>query len=76
MGFVMTDQARVTRVELGVDSNGSPSLTLFDKNGQPRAILGAMADEDPAGGPPIKLPESTLTLLDGDGKVIWRAPQD
>lgn len=53
----------------------SPSITLWDKNGKIRAILGAAATVIPQiGGVVHKHPESSLHLFDEDGKVLFEAP--
>jgi hypothetical protein len=49
-------------------------LTLHDKNGQIRAVLGVTHTVDKRTGAKTTTAESTLTLYDANGKVIWKAP--
>jgi hypothetical protein len=49
-------------------------LELRDKDGQLRAVLGETASINRATGKETKTAESTLTLYDAKGNVIWQAP--
>ena len=64
------DKALVPRIFLAVDEDGSPSLSTVDKNGVNRATFGVTHTRE------TKTAESTLTLRDAKGKVIWQAPKE
>jgi hypothetical protein len=64
------DQASAT---LYTHTDGS-SLTLYDANKAPRAILGSASLEATGTGVTEKRPESSLVLFDKKGKTIWKAP--
>jgi hypothetical protein len=49
-------------------------LTLFDKDGQSRAVLGRTELETIKTGTVEQRAESSLVLFDRDGKVLWQAP--
>jgi hypothetical protein len=51
-------------VVLKLDAGGNPILTLSDKKGKARAKLSLDGEEG----------KPNLTLLDKDGKIIWKAP--
>ncbi|MFQ5804439.1 MAG: hypothetical protein ACE5JQ_16235 [Candidatus Methylomirabilales bacterium] len=68
------DKAGKNRLDLSVSPNGSPSLSLLDKEAEIRAALGSTSVEMTRTGAVVKRPESSLVLFDKDGKVIWQAP--
>ena len=73
----MTAARRTRQSGCGVECVGDEGagLTLWDKKGAPRAVLGAAQSNLPRTGVITKFPESSLMLLDEDGKtVLWRAP--
>ncbi len=55
--------------------DGGPSLTLFDPTTRRRVILGAtiLREAVKTGGTRTR-PESSLVLVDNDGKVVLQAP--
>jgi hypothetical protein len=53
----------------------SPSLDLWDKNCETRAVLGVTTTVDKVTGAETKTAESTLTLYDAQGTVVWQAPR-
>lgn len=57
-----------------LDSEGQPSIQLLDRDNVPRAVLGASVIGNVRAGARGKTPESSLVLLDADGRVIWRVP--
>jgi hypothetical protein len=61
-----------SRAMLSVGAAGAV-LGLFDGAGKARASLGATPTKTPQG-TTITYPESSLSLFDPDGKVIWHAP--
>jgi len=67
-GLVLNDKNSKLRASLLVGGDGSPTLLLGDKNGQTRAALGATETE-------TRTAESTLTMYDAKGNVIWQAPR-
>ena len=69
----LLDQSGKLRATLGVATSG-PSLVLHDENQKYRAVLGHAALKTTAAGTVEQRPESSLMLLDKDGKVIWKAP--
>lgn len=50
----------------------SPSLRVFDEQGNIRAILGSLSLADAF--KTIPMPESAITLYDPDGQTLWKAP--
>ncbi|MHC4137639.1 MAG: hypothetical protein ACYS0K_22055 [Planctomycetota bacterium] len=72
----LSDHNDEMRALLRVLPDGSPSLGLYDKNGRDRAVLGVTTTVDKKTGAETKTAESTLTLYDAKGKVIWKAPKD
>ena len=61
-----------------MNANGSPSLALFDKDRKRRATLGVTTTRlDKRGRPDAetKTAESSLTLFDAKGDLIWQAPR-
>jgi hypothetical protein len=76
------------RVKLSTAADGSPSLSLSDKDGRTRALLATFPD----GSPGLSLYDKDsklrallallrdgsprLRLFDAKGKVIWKAPKD
>jgi len=63
-----------TRAALVLESDGSPSLKLYDRDGMIRSALGSAEIEIIRTGEARKKSESSLLLFDKDGKVIWSAP--
>ena len=70
----MRDKDEKLRVSLELKEKGEPSLTLYDKAGTPRAILGSTELETIHTGILQKRPASSLALFDKEGKVIWSVP--
>ncbi|MBI4490237.1 MAG: hypothetical protein HY694_14230 [Deltaproteobacteria bacterium] len=70
------DRNRQIRVALSLLPSGTPSLQLNDKDGKTRAVLGSTTLTGTQTGQVRIQPESSLTLFDKDGKVIWKAPED
>ena len=64
--LVLRDKLNKPRISLEVGRAGPASLTLLDRAGQTRVVLGAKV---------FKTPENTLTLLDAKGNVVWKAPK-
>jgi hypothetical protein len=60
--------------DLSVDSEKSPSLNLYDADGQLRAALGSTDLETIKTGATETTAPSSLTLFDKDGKVMWSRP--
>lgn len=62
------------RFEAKLGEDGSPSITLFDKEGNTRAVLGCTETVTPKTSVEHKHPESSLILYNKDAKVIFKAP--
>lgn len=71
-GLVVLDDAGRPQLALGATDAG-PQLSLFDRDGALRALLGAGTATDPGSGEAATLPIS-LSILDADGQPVWRAP--
>jgi len=63
-----------SRIEALVDRSGNSSIDLYDTDGNHRAALGHASTEVVRTGIAMEHPESTLILLNKDGKVLWSAP--
>ncbi|MCZ6571669.1 MAG: hypothetical protein O7C98_00705 [Planctomycetota bacterium] len=74
-GLALFDKDGEARAHLIVFADGSPGLDLYDKDGQTRATLGVSRGVDKRTGAETKTAESTLTLFDGKGGVLWQAPR-
>ena len=70
----LSDRALKNRIQLLVDREGKPSLSLLDSDKKSRAVLGHTELETSRTGTVEQRPASSLVLFDKDGKVIWRAP--
>jgi hypothetical protein len=68
------EDRRRSRATLFVGANGEPTLSLADKSGMPRAILGSISLETTKTGTVQNRPPSSLVLFDKDGKVIQALP--
>ncbi len=85
--LTLKDKGGETRAHFITHADGSPSLTLFDKAGKPRANLSMLAGKpalilfDKAGKPRAALGADaddgspSLTLYDAKGSVLWQAPR-
>jgi hypothetical protein len=73
-GLYLYDKYGRARAALYVDA-GVPVLNLSDKGGRTRAALGVTTTVDKRTGAETKTTESTLTLFDAMGNVIWKAPR-
>ena len=69
-GFYLRDRIGRFRALLSLLKDGSPSLRLTDKDGKTRAVLGVTTVAGK------KTAESTLTLFNAKGDVIWQAPKE
>ena len=67
------DENGTGRAELIV-KNAGPILILSDKNGKTRAELGVSGTES-RDGTTAQHSESTLTLFNPEGRVIWQSPR-
>jgi len=67
------DQAGRPRAALASDPVG-PTLTLYDPNGAPRALLGSAELKDASRGTTVQRPAASLLLFREDGTVLWTAP--
>lgn len=66
---------RKSRMKLGFnDETSQPALELYDVNGNQRAVLGSIAVKGRLGGVDM-FPESSLWLIDENGKGVFNAPQ-
>lgn len=66
---------RKSRMKLGFnDETSQPALELHDVNGNQRAVLGSIAVKGRLGGVEM-FPESSLWLIDENGKGVFNAPQ-
>ena len=74
-GLFLHDKDSKTRAALTAGEDGSTGLVLFDKDGKKRATLGVTTTVNKRTGAETKTAESTLTLFDAKGGVIWRAPR-
>ena len=54
--------------------NGNPRISVLDKNGNSRAVIGCAALKTAAGGSAEVKPESSISLFDEGGGIIWSAP--
>ena len=68
----LIDENGKFRAALDVNEDG-PRLGLYDENENIRAVVGAGTTKTP-GGRTVTYPESSIRLLDEDGKAIWQAP--
>ena len=68
------DAAGAPRAFLGVADSGEPYLTLWDAAGQERVTVGCTKTVDKDTGAETKYPESTVTLFNAKGDVLWQAP--
>jgi len=73
-GLILHDNKGKVRGVLRISEKGSPVLGFDDENGKTRLILGEFAPDIATGSLP-KTTISSLTLLDKNEKVIWKAPQ-
>lgn len=62
------------RIDVNILADGTPSLQLYDKDGNERAVLGQTELEVRRTGSTEKRSASSLVLFDKEGKVLWRAP--
>jgi hypothetical protein len=72
--FILMDHEANKRAELGLRRDGEPYLTLLDRSGQMRAIMGGVELENPITGSTDKRPVSSLVLLDKEGNIVFSAP--
>ena len=70
--LALSDPSGEIRLWLGLNSGGAPQAVLYDAGRGLRAALGALTLQGPGG--PRKLQESSLILLDENGKLIWQVP--
>jgi len=70
----LQDKEGKPRASLGVLADGSPGVVLCDKDGKKRAVLGRTVLESVKTGEETTTAESSLTLFDKEGKVLWKAP--
>lgn len=68
----LADAARNVRVEI---DGTTPAIRIADKKGSYRAVLGRTATVSPKTGAETKYQESTLTLFDAKGTVVFQAPR-
>ena len=73
--LALYDKNGKTRAALRALGDGSPSLVLSDRDGNVRAELGGTTIVDKRTGAETKTAESSLTLFDAKGTVIWEAPR-
>jgi len=66
--LVLCGQDGKVQATFEVVSDGAPALRLMDKAGKMRASLRVTDTETP------ETAESSLVLLDREGKVLWQAP--
>ena len=71
--LTLWDAAGKRRAMLSV-LDGSPRLSLSDAGEQTRAVFGCETTVNKRTGAEIKYPESTVTLFNADGEVLWQAP--
>ena len=71
--FYDTNQKARTRITL--NESGKASVSLLDQNENYRAILGTVPTISKSFGTRFLHPESTLTLFDGKGAILFQAPQ-
>lgn len=70
---VLNDEKRTSRVFVAATKDG-PSVELNDENGRLRAALGSTSLESPRTGATEVTAPSSLTLIDRQRHVIWKAP--
>ena len=63
-----------SRAVLGLWPDGDPNLTLRDKDGNRRAVLGRIEPESSQIAIIEKRPISSLVLYGEDGRVLWNTP--
>jgi len=73
-GLFVSDSAGTPRAALAAVADGQPSLSVSDREGNARAVVGAASLELIPGQSFRNRSESSLALLDKDGKVLWAAP--
>jgi len=71
--LALGDENRLIRASLEMDLREGPSLKLRDKDGKIRAILGVHQTVNPDG-TQSRHAESSMRLLDPNGKTLWSAP--
>ena len=73
-GLWLYDAAGEGRAALHLVTDGSPALDICDATRRVRATVGCTLPKSTRSGAEPKNPESTLTLFNPDGDVIWQAP--
>lgn len=73
--IMFDDRGGHSRLALQCGQDGKPSVTLLDDTGKSRATLGVAELEKVQTGASERTAESSLTLFDKAGKVMWRTPQ-
>ena len=72
--LILYDKGLRNRAQLSLSEDGSPSLSLLDKDWETRAVLGSTSLEVTKTGAVTKTAPSSLVLFDKEGKVIFQAP--
>ena len=72
-GLAFQDGDQDDRIRIST-CDPAPQILVADKDGNARAVLGAATFLNPDG-TETKYPESTIVLLDENGRSIWRAPR-
>src|SRR5262245_59116342 len=70
----LNDEADRPRLALRVGRDGSPGVEVFDGAGQSRGVLGSVSRELARASKIQRTEPSSLLLLDGEGKVLFKAP--
>jgi len=68
--LMFTDQSGVNRLVMGLDPDGGPFVSLFDKQNKARLRAGVRQVVGAPGEWPF------VELLDARGRVVWQAPKE
>ncbi len=63
-----------SRAGVGLATDGAPAIVLYDQDGKPRAVIGSAQLRKTSKGDVKKTDPSSIVFVDGEGKVIFKAP--
>lgn len=73
-GLFLADKKETSRAVLTVPADDNPNLAISDRDGKIRAVFGSASFELVPTKDLRNRSESSLALLDKQGKVLWSAP--
>ena len=71
----LSDAEGKLRARVGVPGDGCSSVKLLDGDGSTRASLGCTALKEAGSGSSVNTESSALVLIDGRGRVVFKAPK-